>query len=417
MKNNQTIEYRPEIDGLRALAVIPVMLFHSGLNTFAGGYVGVDIFFVISGYLITSIILSQMNNENFSLLKFYERRARRILPALIFVCLTTIPLAYLLMTPDMYKEFGKQLIAVQIFLSNFYFWNEINYFSPSVDLNPLIHSWSLAVEEQFYLFFPIFLLFFYRFGTKITIILISLIIIVSLLFAQFSGNLKLEYPFIQSNFSWYSPSSLSSFYLPFARAWELLIGSLIAFFLLKNNTKTSNFVNDVLCILGLIFILISIFFFSPNTPFPSIFTTLPVIGTGMIIIFSSNSDLSKKIFSNSFLVKIGLISFSAYLWHQPIFAFLRLKDSSELNFTYIIISFIISFGLAFLTWKFLEQPFRNAKIISSKALILILSTSSIIVIVAGINIYLNNGYIDRYTDTEKILLNPPKNTEVCKINR
>lgn len=391
------------------------MFFHSGLSTFSGGYVGVDIFFVISGYLITSIILEKKRNNNFSLIDFYLRRVRRILPALIFVCLSIIPFAYFFMPPEMFKEFGKQLIAVQIFISNFYFWNEINYFSTSVDLNPLIHSWSLAVEEQFYLFFPILIIAAYRYGISFIFKVILIIAIASLLFAQFSGNLMYSFPFFQSDFKVYSSSSLSSFYLPFARAWELLSGSLVAIYLFNNNVSKKSVLNDFLCALGFILILTSIHKYSPETPFPSFYTIIPVAGTIILIIFTSTDSLFQRIFSNIILVRIGLVSFSAYLWHQPVFAFTRLNTSEELSFVFITFGIFISFCLAFLTWKYIEQPFRNIKIISNKALVFTIASLSAIIIIIGFVIYTNDGFSKRFSEKETILLNPPKNTEVCQL--
>ena len=158
------MKYRPEIDGLRALAVIPVILFHAGFEIFSGGFVGVDVFFVISGYLITSIIIEDLENSRFNLLHFYERRARRILPALFFIMIFCFPFALVWMLPNQMKDFSQSLIAVSLFVSNLLFWVEDGYFGPNSEEKPLLHTWSLAVEEQFYLLFPIFLIFAWRFG-------------------------------------------------------------------------------------------------------------------------------------------------------------------------------------------------------------------------------------------------------------
>ena len=170
------MEYRKEIDGLRALAVIPVIFFHAGIPFFEGGYVGVDIFFVISGYLITSLILSEKEAGTFTLISFYERRARRILPALFLVMLVCIPFAFFLMMPNQLKDFSESILAVSGFISNFLFWLESDYFSPSAELKPLLHTWSLAVEEQFYILFPLFLLVFWSIGKKkINLLIICLL--------------------------------------------------------------------------------------------------------------------------------------------------------------------------------------------------------------------------------------------------
>ena len=178
------MKYRAEIDGLRALAVIPVILFHAGFDMFSGGFVGVDVFFVISGYLITTIIISEMAQKNFNIFNFYERRARRILPALFFVMLVCIPFAWLWMTPNELKDFGQSLFAVSTFTSNILFWRESGYFEIAAELKPLLHTWSLAVEEQYYIFFPVFLLLIWRLGLAWVIAILLLVLIISLAIAQ-----------------------------------------------------------------------------------------------------------------------------------------------------------------------------------------------------------------------------------------
>jgi len=172
--------YRPEIDGLRALAIIPVILFHAGFETFKGGFVGVDVFFVISGYLITGLILDEIKQGSFSIVRFYERRIRRILPALFFVCLVCIPFAWLWMLPSEFRDFSKSLAAVSLFVSNFYFWNKSGYFEAATELKPLLHTWSLAVEEQFYILFPLLLLLLYKRSTLTLLSVVIVIIIISL---------------------------------------------------------------------------------------------------------------------------------------------------------------------------------------------------------------------------------------------
>ena len=177
------MNYRAEIDGLRALAVIPVIFFHAGFENFRGGFVGVDVFFVISGYLIATIIISELESKEFSIVNFYERRARRILPALFFVALFCLPFAWFWFTPSDLKDFGQSLVAVATFSSNFLFWRESGYFETSTELKPLLHTWSLSVEEQFYIIFPIFLILTWRFGIKIILIVLFSIFLISLLIA------------------------------------------------------------------------------------------------------------------------------------------------------------------------------------------------------------------------------------------
>ena len=174
------MKYRSEIDGLRALAVLPVIFFHAGFELFSGGFVGVDVFLVISGYLITTIIISEMSEGKFSILKFYERRARRILPALFFVMLVSLPFAWLWLTPKDLKDFGQSLIATSTFSSNILFWLESGYFDTATELKPLLHTWSLAVEEQYYILFPIFLLITWRLGLKWILSILAIILVISL---------------------------------------------------------------------------------------------------------------------------------------------------------------------------------------------------------------------------------------------
>ena len=192
------MQYRPEIDGLRALAVLPVILFHAGFELFSGGFIGVDVFFVISGYLITTIIISEMAEDKFSIINFYDRRARRILPALFFVMAACIPFAWLWLTPTDLKDFGQSLVAVSSFSSNILFWRESGYFDGAAELKPLLHTWSLAVEEQYYILFPILLIFTWKLGLKWILILLSIVFLISLGLAQWSAYTIPLLPFICS---------------------------------------------------------------------------------------------------------------------------------------------------------------------------------------------------------------------------
>lgn len=182
------MQYRPEVDGLRAIAVIPVILFHAGFSAFSGGFVGVDVFLVISGYLITTIIYKEVTQGRFSMWRFYERRARRILPALFVVCLACIPFAWLWMMPSEFKNFSQSLVGVATFTSNILFWLESGYFADPTELKPMLHSWSLAVEEQFYIIYPPLLLALYRFASKYLFIIISISVLASLGLAQFASS-------------------------------------------------------------------------------------------------------------------------------------------------------------------------------------------------------------------------------------
>ena len=216
------MNYRREIDGLRALAVLPVIFFHAGFQAFSGGFVGVDVFFVISGYLITSIILTEKTSGKFTLINFYERRARRILPALFFVMLACLPFAWLWLLPSNLNDFSKNLIVVPLFSSNFLFTNQSGYFDTAIELKPLIHTWSLAVEEQYYLLFPIFISFLWRKAWPWASRIIFVVALISLIFSNWGAY---HYP-------------AATFYLLPTRIWELFIGSLVALYLFNHNQNS-----------------------------------------------------------------------------------------------------------------------------------------------------------------------------------
>ena len=340
------MQYRSEIDGLRAVAVIPVILYHAGFETFRGGYVGVDVFFVISGYLITSIILSQMDEGRFSLVNFYERRARRILPALFFVMAVCIPFAWMWLLPRDMKEFGESLVAVATFSSNILFWHESGYFDIAAELKPLLHTWSLAVEEQYYILFPPFLMLMWKFGKRWMLAILVAAALLSLGLAQWGAyNL---------------PSA--TFYLLPTRGWEILLGSFIAFYF--NRFPSAGFSdagNQLLSLAGLVMIALATFTFSKQTPFPSLYALVPTLGTVLVILFTRPGTVVFRLFSNRIMVGIGLISYSAYLWHYPVLAFARQKYVLESSYGFMALAAASSLLLGFLSWKYVEKPFRYSK--------------------------------------------------------
>ena len=330
---NINLLYRKDIDGLRALAVLPVIFFHAGFELFSGGFVGVDIFFVISGYLITSIILKDIENNKFSINSFYLRRARRILPALFFVTILCIPASYLALTPGDMKNFGQSLVAVSTFSSNILFYLESDYFGGASDLKPLIHTWSLAVEEQFYIFFPLLLLAFHKFKRKITLSLFIFLFLISFLSANLATLLP-NRPMLAS----------AAFYLLPFRAWELLIGVFCAYAINFNFFNKNLFTRELAPLLGVLLIIISIISYDKTTPFPSFYALAPTLGTALIILSTNKATFIYKILSLPLFVGIGLISYSFYLWHQPIFAFSRhlsMHDLSNLEKHFLILISLI----------------------------------------------------------------------------
>jgi peptidoglycan/LPS O-acetylase OafA/YrhL len=381
------MNYRREIDGLRAVAVIPVILFHAGLSWFSGGYVGVDVFFVISGYLITTILISEMEVGSFSIARFYERRARRILPALFFVMLATIPFAWVLMLPTQFKDYSEGLAAVSLFVSNILFWSKEDYFAPAAEDNPLLHTWSLAVEEQFYILFPLLLLALWRYGKNPVFYAVVFLTCVSLLLSEYGWR--------------HHPSA--NFYMLHSRAWELGAGAICAFLLMGRKPWSSEF----LSLLGLGLILTSVFIYDETIPFPSLYALLPVVGTMLIILFSSPKTLTAKILSVKVLVGIGLISFSAYLWHQPLFAFARIASKFEPSLLMMLGLSGLSIVLAYGTWRYVEKPFREKRVKMFSSRVLILSWSGlagVIFIAFGLYVHATNGMISRFDGHEKKVL-------------
>jgi len=369
------LKYRPEIDGLRALAVVPVILFHAGFELFSGGFVGVDVFFVISGYLITTILIEEIENNRFNLINFYERRARRILPALFFMMLICFPFAWMWMLPSEMRDFSRSIVAVSLFSSNFLFWQESGYFAAAGATKPLLHTWSLAIEEQYYVLFPIFLLLAWRFGK-------NKVFWMTVVFAAISLAL--------SEWGWRNQPT-ANFYLAPTRIWELLAGSIATFIVQKRGVQSNNF----LSLIGLAAIVFSIFAYDENTPFPSIYASVPVTGVVLLILFGNKNTLVGKLLSTRYLVGIGLISYSAYLWHHPLFAFAKIRLYEPSHFIFFILT-VFSLIIAYLSWRFIEQPFRRpSNFFSSRNYIFTLSSLFLIGFVfVGYVGHLKNGFSD-----------------------
>ena len=372
------LTYRPEIDGLRAIAVGAVILYHAqitifGHQPFKGGFIGVDIFFVISGYLITSIILKELvTTGSFSFKHFYERRVRRILPALLFVMLVSLPFAWIILLPNSLIDFSKSILYSLVFSSNFYFhYSGQEYAAADGLLKPFLHTWSLSVEEQYYILFPIVLLFTFKYFRKYLIHILILGFIISLGLAEWTSR---NYP-------------SASFYFLHTRIWELLAGSILAYFEINNGYRSKNrILNLILPFIGLILIGHSIFIFNDEMFHPSFYTLSPIIGVCLIIWFSHKDELITKILSSKLFVGIGLISYSLYLWHYPIFSFYRsysLGKGLDLfaNPFYeklIIILFLIIVSI--FTYFFVEKIFRS-KNLSLKNLFQFIVLNNILILV------------------------------------
>jgi len=366
------LPYRAEIDGLRAIAIVSVILYHAkmvffGGISFEGGFIGVDIFFVISGYLITRIILFELQSKSsFSFLNFYERRARRILPMLFFVIFVSIPFAWIILLPSDLIEFAESILSSLFFSSNFYFYfSTTQYGVESSLLKPFLHTWSLGIEEQFYLIFPIIVFTIFKFFRKFFLTIIFLLVILSL---QFSESMEIR-------------NSALNFYMPFSRFWELLTGAMLAYreinFQLPKSKEKSIFV-ELLPIFGLYLIFYSIFFFDGRTPHPSFVTIIPIIGVSLIIGFSSKEELVGKILGSRVFVFTGLISYSAYLWHFPIFAFYRYLTLHPSSIGFVI-CILLTLVLSATSYKFIEQPFRKKPVLLKTPVLKILLFSFMVI--------------------------------------
>ena len=392
-----SIVYRPEIDGLRAIAIGAVILYHAqitifGHQPFKGGFIGVDIFFVISGYLITSIILKELvTTGSFSFKHFYERRIRRILPALIFVMLISLPFAWMYLLPISFIDFSKSILYSLGFSSNYYFWYTGNqYGADSGFLKPFLHTWSLSVEEQYYILFPIVLLIIFKYFRKYLIHILILGFVISLGLADWSSR----------NF----PSA--SFYFLHTRMYEILAGCILAYFeITKSNRDKYKILNIVLPTIGIILIVYSFLYFKDlSTPHPSFYTLIPVLGVCLVIWFSHKNEIVTKILSSKLFVSIGLISYSLYLWHYPIFAFDKIFEFSNEEIVKKILLGILILLLSIASYYFIEKPFRN-KNNDFKYLGLLILFTIIFISLFQIMIIKNDGYRDRFNAIYKSLKN------------
>jgi peptidoglycan/LPS O-acetylase OafA/YrhL len=393
------LTYRPEIDGLRAIAVVAVILYHAQLTIFGhqpfkGGFIGVDVFFVISGYLITSIILKELiTTGSFSFKNFYERRIRRILPALLFVMLVLLPFAWMYLLPSSFVDFSKSILYSLGFSSNFYFhYSEQIYGAESGLLKPFLHTWSLSVEEQYYILFPIVLLITFKYFRKYLIHILILGFLISLGLADWGSK---------------NHSSFNFYFLP-TRGWELLAGSILAYFEITNGKRSENkTLNLILPTIGLLLIGHSILFFNDKMFHPSFYTLSPIIGVCFIIWFSNKNELITKILSTKLFVGIGLISYSLYLWHYPIFAFERITEFTQGTIFNKLLLGIIILVLSIFSYYFIERPARNKKN-KFKFIVSFIIVSISVLVIVNIIIVQKNGYKYRFYITKNYELDREK---------
>jgi len=371
--------YRPEIDGLRAIAVLGVIFFHAEIGGLTGGFVGVDVFFVISGFLITSILVREFEKDKFSFANFWKRRIKRILPASVLVIIAIFILGFILMPPLRFRDLGYSIFAQSLFSVNIYFWADTGYFSDSALAKPMLHMWSLAIEEQFYLFYPLLLYFAMKRSKDFLLKLLIILTTVSFL-------VNVVYVFIDQNTTFYM--------LPF-RAWELSIGGIFA--CLKVDEKLSRFKCETLSVLGLFLIIYPMWTFNSATPFPGFLAGIPVFGTVMFI-YGNQGEITRtgKILSSKILVGIGLISYSLYLWHWPVLSTLFLMDMFQF-WNIRLLSIPIMFLLSYFSYRLVEQYFRDkSRFNNLKVVYGSFAGATILVIALGLSTALSDGYMIRF---------------------
>jgi len=332
--------YIPSIDGLRAFAVLFVIIFHGFPNLLPGGYIGVDVFFVISGFLITQIIISQALLSKFSFLDFYSRRIRRIFPALLLVFLAVYGLGWFLMLADEFAQLGKHIAAGAAFISNWVYWLESGYFDELLELKPLLNLWSLGVEEQFYILWPCFLIFCIKTKIKMRAALLGVILI----------SLVINILFVGSH-------QTATFFLPFARIWELGLGGLIA-------TERKYFEKlhlnlTFLLIIGLLGICAPLFYLTPQSIFPGWAVLPPVLGTAILLVLIDRNTSATRFLSTKWIVGLGRISYPLYLWHWPLLSFGRLIKGKELDGAEVMGLLGLSLLLSYLTYSLIESKLRH----------------------------------------------------------
>lgn len=370
-------KYRHDIDGLRAIAVLAVVAFHAFPSWFKGGFIGVDVFFVISGYLISTIIFENLDRGTFSFAEFYARRIKRIFPALILVLVACFAFGWFALLADEYKQLGKHIAAGAGFVSNLVLWNEEGYFNNSAETKPLLHLWSLGIEEQFYIIWPLLLWF----AWKRNFNLFTIIILVAI--ASFVLNVK-----------GVKQDAVATFYSPQTRFWELLSGSLLAWVALYNKDAVANIKNkidgylafimhrekqeadgktlaNVFSFFGLLLLVYGFWRINKDLSFPGKWALIPVIGTVLLLTAGSKAFINRTILSNKIAVWFGLISFPLYLWHWPLLSFARIVESEVPSRNIRIAAVLLSIVLAWLTYKVVELPIRFGKYGKAKVTVLV----------------------------------------------
>ncbi len=367
-------KYRVDIDGLRAIAVLSVVGFHAFPGRVMGGFVGVDIFFIISGFLISSIILSSLNKDTFSFSEFYERRVRRIFPALILVLAACYVFGWFALLPDEYKQLGKHITASAGFVSNLFFWQEAGYFDNTAETKPLLHLWSLGIEEQFYIVWPLLLYLAWKRRFNFLILAATIAVI------SFTVNVSFRHS-----------DPIQAFYSPLTRFWELLMGSILAYLTLQkvslmnkvmqllhlqnSEQNTAISLRNAQSILGALLIGLAVLLITKDMAFPGWWALLPAVGTCFIISAGQHAWFNRVVLSRRILVWIGLISYPLYLWHWPLLSFARIMENRIPSYGIRLVAITLALVFAWLTYRLVEHPLRFGKHGKSKVITLTLIMS------------------------------------------
>lgn len=387
-------KYRPDIDGLRAIAVLSVVIFHAFPEWLPGGFIGVDIFFVISGYLISTILFENLDQDRFSFADFYSRRIRRIFPALLLVLTSCYLVGWFILLADEFMQLGKHLLGGASFVSNIVLWSESGYFGNVADTKPLLHLWSLGIEEQFYIVWPVLLWLTW----KRRVNFLSITIFIAL--ASFAINIATVYT-----------NPVAAFYSPLSRFWELLIGAIIAYVMLYQQESVSVWrrSSNALSIIGLGLFIAGTVLLAKTSLFPGWWALLPTLGGALLIFSGPNAWVNQKILTNKVLVWFGLISFPLYLWHWPLLSFARVMHG-DVSFQTRLILVAISIGLAWLTYRLIETPIRKGGRNRLKVTSLLLLM--VVVGYAGWSIHQRNGLEFRYR--KMIVIKPEQVHDLTK---
>ncbi len=376
--------YRADIDGLRALAIIPVVAYHAFPVYAPGGFVGVDIFFVISGYLISLIIFKSLEYNEFSLAEFYTHRIKRIFPALLLVTCACYAAGWIFLLPEEFKQLGKHIAAGMGFVENLVLWKEAGYFDNASELKPLMHLWSLAVEEQFYLVYPLFVWILW----KVRLNVLAGIVVVGV------GSFVLNARGIHED-------AIKTFFVPQMRFWELMVGSMLAFVvglkkLRERSAETAGplLLANVLAVAGILLIAYSIAAYNHKMAYPGVRAIAPVLGAGLLIFAGPQAWVNRNLLSNKILVWVGLISYPLYLWHWPLLSFVRIVDSETPSSTLRAAAVASSFIFAALTYYLIEKRIRYGH--STRSAVAVLCVLAVTTGIAGYYTYVRNGLSFRF---------------------